>query len=137
MLTSKQRAYLRGRANDYDTIFLVGKGGINENMLDQIDAALEARELIKLRTLENSDFFAREAAEAIAEELGADVVSVVGSRFVIYRESEKNKKFDLEKLCEIVEEKKPAKKIVKPGYKARAKSDKKPSFDKPKTFKKR
>jgi RNA-binding protein len=137
MLTSKQRAYLRGRANDYDTIFQVGKGGINENMLEQIDNALEARELIKLRTLENSDFFAREAAEAIAEELGADVVSVVGSRFIIYRESKKNKKFDLEKLCEIVEEKKPAKKIVKPGYKAKAKSDKKPSFDKPKTFKKR
>jgi RNA-binding protein len=142
MLTSKQRAYLRGRANDYDTIFQVGKGGINENMLEQIDNALEARELIKLRTLENSDFFAREAAEAIAEELGADVVSVVGSRFVIYRESKKNKKFDLEKLCEIVEEKKHVKKIVKPGYKAKAKSDKKAAdkkyaFDKPKTFKKR
>ena len=137
MLNSKQRAQLRGLANSLDAIFQVGKGGINENMLDQIDAALEARELIKLRTLENSDFFAREAAEAIAEELGADVVSVVGSRFIIYRESKKNKKFDLEKLCEIVEEKKPAKKIVKPGYKAKAKSDKKPAFDKPKTFKKR
>lgn len=139
MLTSKQRAYLRGRANDYDTIFQVGKGGINENMLEQIDNALEARELIKLRTLENSDFFAREAAETIAEELGADVVSVVGSRFVLYRESKKNKKFDIEKLCEIVEEKKPAKKTVKPAYKAKAKAgtDKKAAFDKPKTFKKK
>ncbi len=134
MLTSKQRAYLRGRANDYDTIFQVGKGGINENMLDQIDAALEARELIKLRTLENSDFFAREAAETIAEELGADVVSVIGSRFVLYRESEKNKKFDLTKLCEIVEEKKPAKKVVKPGYKARAKAKKAAEAEKPKTY---
>lgn len=132
MLTSKQRAYLRGRANDYDTIFQVGKGGINENMLDQIDSALEARELIKLRTLENSDFFAREAADTIAEELGADVVSVVGSRFILYRESEKNKKFDLEKLCEITEEKKPVKKQVKPGYKARAKA--KAQGEKTKTF---
>lgn len=139
MLTSKQRAYLRGRANDYDTIFQVGKGGINENMLDQIGAALEARELIKIRTLENSDFFAREAAETIAEELGADVVSVIGSRFVLYRESEKNKKFDLEKLCEITEEKKPAKKTVKPAYKAKAKAaaEKKAAFAKPKTFKKK
>lgn len=139
MLTSKQRAYLRGRANDYDTIFQVGKGGINENMLEQIDNALEARELIKLRTLENSDFFAREAADTIAEELGADVVSVVGSRFVLYRESEKNKKFDLEKLCEIVEEKKPAKKMVKPGYKAKAKAgfDKKAAFAKLKATKKK
>ncbi len=95
MLTSKQRAFLRGMANDYDTIFQVGKGGINDNMLEQIGNALEARELIKLRTLENSDFFAREAADTIAEALGADVVSVVGSRFVLYRESVKHKKFDL------------------------------------------
>ena len=97
MLTSKQRAYLRGRANDYDTIFQVGKGGINDNMLEQISNALEARELIKLRTLENSDFFAREAAETIAEELGADVVSVVGSRFILYRESKKKKRIELPK----------------------------------------
>lgn len=118
MLTSKQRAYLRGRANDYDTIFQVGKGGINENMLEQIDNALEARELIKLRTLENSDFFAKEAANAIAEQLGADVVSVVGSRFILYRESQKNKKFDIVNFCEIEEEKKPAKKKqVKPAMK--------------------
>jgi RNA-binding protein len=128
MLTSKQRAYLRGRANDYDTIFQVGKGGINDNMLEQIDNALEARELIKLRTLENSDFFAREAADTIAEELGADVVSVVGSRFILYRPSEKNKKFDIEKLCEIVPEKKPVKKtVVKPGYKAAKKYEMKPA----------
>ena len=62
-------------------------------------------------------------------------MSVVGSRFVLYRESKKNKKFDLEKLCEITEEKKPAKKIVKPGYKARAKA--KNAADKPRVFKKR
>ncbi|MGN1095874.1 MAG: ribosome assembly RNA-binding protein YhbY [Eubacteriales bacterium] len=98
MLTSKQRAYLRGRANDYETIFQVGKGGITENMLEQIDNALEARELIKLRTLENSDLFAREAAEIIAEKLGAYVVSVIGSRFVLYKESKKHKKIDLNQL---------------------------------------
>ena len=98
MLTSKQRAYLRGRANDYETIFQVGKVGITENMLEQIGNALEARELIKLRTLDNSDFFAREAAETIAESLGADVVSVVGSIFVLYRESKKHKKIDLKTL---------------------------------------
>ena len=137
MLNSKQRAYLRSLASGLDTIFQIGKGGVSEETCTQIANALEARELIKLRTLENSDFFAREAAEAIAEELGADVVSVVGSRFVLYRESKKNKKFDLEKLCEIVEEKKPAKKIVKPGYKAKAKFDKKEAFDKLKSYKKK
>ena len=95
MLTSKQRAYLRGRANDYETIFQVGKGGINENMLEQIDNALEARELIKLRVLDNSEYSSREAAEEIAEIVNADVVQVVGTRFVLYRESKKHKNIEL------------------------------------------
>ena len=95
MITSKQRAYLRGLSNNYDTIFQVGKGGITDNMTEQIGNALEARELIKLRVLDNSEFGPREAAEIIAERLGADVVSVVGTRFVLYRESEKHKKIDL------------------------------------------
>ncbi|MGM9664883.1 MAG: ribosome assembly RNA-binding protein YhbY [Eubacteriales bacterium] len=95
MITSKQRAYLRGLSNNYDTIFQVGKGGITDNMTEQIGNALEARELIKLRVLDNSEYGPREAAEIIAEKLGADVVSVVGTRFVLYRESEKHKKIDL------------------------------------------
>ena len=95
MITSKQRAYLRGLSTNYDTIFQVGKGGITDNMTEQIGNALEARELIKLRVLDNSEYGPREAAEIIAERLGADVVSVVGTRFVLYRESEKHKKIDL------------------------------------------
>lgn len=95
MLTSKQRAYLRGLANDYDTIFQVGKGGITDNMLEQIKNALEARELIKLRVLDNSDFSAREAANTISEAIGADVVSVVGTRFVIYKKSQKHREISL------------------------------------------
>lgn len=95
MITSKQRAYLRGLSNNYDTIFQVGKGGITDNMTEQIGNALEARELIKLRVLDNSEYGPREAAEIIAERLGADVVSVVGTRFVLYRESEKHRKIDL------------------------------------------
>ena len=98
MITSKQRAYLRGLSNNYDTIFQVGKGGITENMTEQIGNALEARELIKLRVLDNSAYGAREAAEIIAEKVGADVVSVVGSRFVLYRESEKHKKIDISSI---------------------------------------
>ncbi|MCQ2435576.1 MAG: YhbY family RNA-binding protein [Clostridia bacterium] len=96
MITSKQRAYLRSLAMGYDTIMQVGKGGITENMISTISDALEARELIKLRTLDNSDFGPREAADAIAELVGADVVAVTGSRFVLYRESNKNKKISLE-----------------------------------------
>lgn len=95
MLTSKQRAYLRGMAQSYDTIFQVGKGGISEKMCEQIGNALEARELIKLRVLDNSDYSAREAADEIAEAVGADVVQVIGTRFVLYRESVDHKKIDL------------------------------------------
>ncbi|MBE6564004.1 MAG: ribosome assembly RNA-binding protein YhbY [Ruminococcaceae bacterium] len=95
MLTSKQRAYLRSLANDMDTIFQIGKGGINANMAEQISNALEARELIKLRVLDNCELSSREAADRIAEETNADVVQVIGSRFILYRESIDNKKIIL------------------------------------------
>ena len=96
MLTSKQRAYLRGIASSYDTIMQVGKGGVNANMIKTVSDALEARELIKLRVLENSEYTPREAAEELAAEVGADVVIVIGTKFVLYRESEKHKKISLE-----------------------------------------
>ena len=95
MLTGKQRARLRSMANDMDTIMQVGKDGVSENMIKTVSDALEARELIKMRALENSGMTAREAAEELAEALGADVVSVVGTRFVLYRRSEKNPKIEL------------------------------------------
>ena len=95
MLTSKQRAYLRSMANGIDTIFQIGKGGVTEEICRQLDAALEARELIKVRVLQNSDYTSREAANEIAEAVGADVVSVFGSKFVLYKESKENKKIEL------------------------------------------
>lgn len=95
MLTSKQRAYLRSLSQNLDTIFQIGKGGISEELCLQIGNALEARELIKARVLDNSGYTAKEAAEAIAEEIGCDVVCCVGSRFVLYRESQKKKRIDL------------------------------------------
>ncbi len=96
MLTSKQRAYLRTLASHLDCIFQIGKGGISEEMIKQISNALEARELIKIRTLDNCEYSTREAAEKLALETGADVVITVGSRFVLYRESEKRKRIDLD-----------------------------------------
>lgn len=95
MLNSKQRAYLRSMSQQLDTIFQVGKGGISDEMCTQISNALEARELIKLRVLENSGFTARDAAEIIASKVLADVVSCVGTRFVLYKESENKKKIEL------------------------------------------
>ena len=95
MLTSKQRAYLRSLSQSLDTIFQIGKGGITDEICKQIANALEARELIKARVLENSGYTAKEAAAIIAESVGADVVACVGTRFVLYRESENKKKIEL------------------------------------------
>ena len=95
MLTSKQRAYLRSLSQSLDTIFQIGKGGITEEICLQISNALEARELIKARVLDNSGYTAKEAAQEIADAVTCDVVSCVGTKFVLYRESEKKKRIEL------------------------------------------
>ena len=95
MLNSKQRAMLRGMANSIDTILQVGKGGITESLIKQVDEALKAREIIKMRALENAPAFAREAAEEIAEKTNADVVQVIGTRFVLFRRNHENPKIQL------------------------------------------
>jgi RNA-binding protein len=95
MLTSKQRAQLRAMAQSLDTIFQIGKGGITEEICNQIYNALEARELVKARVLENSGYTAKEAANIIAEVIECDVVSCVGSRFVLYKESTKKKRIEI------------------------------------------
>ncbi|MBR6579754.1 MAG: ribosome assembly RNA-binding protein YhbY [Ruminococcus sp.] len=89
MLTSKQRAYLRGIAAEYETIFQIGKGGVTEVMCKEIGEALRKRELIKLKVLENSGWTAREAADAVAEQTGADVVQVIGNKFVLFKRNPK------------------------------------------------
>ena len=98
MLTSKQRAALRAMGNPLETIFQIGKGGITDETAKQIANALEARELIKARVLENSGYTAREAADALAAATGADVVAVCGPRFLLYRESVHKKRIDIEKI---------------------------------------
>ena len=95
MLTSKQRATLRSMATELDTIFQIGKGGISEETLLQLSNALEARELIKARVLDNSGYSAKEAANEIADAIGCDVVSCVGTKFVLYRESKKKKRIEI------------------------------------------
>ena len=95
MLTSKQRSVLRGIASTYETIFQVGKNGIQDILITQVNDALRARELIKLRVLDNSPYTAREAADEIAEKTGADVVQVVGSRFVLFKRNPKDPVIDI------------------------------------------
>ena len=93
-LTSKQRAQLRGLANGIDTIVHIGKDGLGENLVKQANDALEARELIKCRVLENSEYSAREGAEALAKATRSEVVQVIGTKFVLYRPSHKKDKAD-------------------------------------------
>lgn len=95
MLNSKQRAYLRGIASTYETIFQVGKGGISDNLIQQVNDALHKRELIKLRVLDASMLSAREAAEDIAQKTHADVVQVIGSRFVLFKRNPQEPVIDL------------------------------------------
>ena len=84
-LTSKQRAQLRGLASTLDTIIHIGKDGISDNLLKQANDALEARELIKGKVLENSMLTAREAAEELKVVTRSQVVQVIGNKFVLYR----------------------------------------------------
>ena len=93
-LTSKQRAQLRGLANSIDTIVHIGKDGLGENLIKQANDALEARELIKCRVLENSEYTAREGAEALAKATWSEVVQVIGTKFVLYRQSHNKEKKD-------------------------------------------
>lgn len=95
MLTSKQRVALRSIAANYDTIFQIGKGGVTEAMCAQIGEALRKRELIKLRVLDNSGYTAREAADQIADFLDADVVQVIGSKFVLFRRNPEEPVIDI------------------------------------------
>ncbi len=103
-LTSKQRAQLRAMAIKIDTILIVGKDGIGENLVKQANDALEAREIIKGKVLENSLMSAREAAEELAPLTRSEVVQVIGTKFVLYRETHKKDKKD--KIVLVTEKKK-------------------------------
>ena len=95
MLTSKQRSILKGIAQTEDTIFQIGKGNINNNFIEQIDGALETRELIKISILETADITAREASDQLCEALGAEPVQCIGRKLVLYRPSKENQKIEI------------------------------------------
>ena len=97
-LTSKQRAQLRGLANSIDTILIVGKDGIGDNLVKQANDALEAREIIKCRVLENSLLTAREACDELSRLTRSEQVQVIGSKFVRYRQHYDKSKRKIELL---------------------------------------
>ena len=96
-LTSKQLAQLRAIAAGEDTIIQVGKGGVTENVIASVSAALKARELVKGKVLENSMLTAREACDALCEACGAEQVQVIGTKFVLYKRNPKEPKIELVK----------------------------------------
>ena len=93
MLNSKQRAWLRSQANSLDPVFQVGKGEIDDSVVKATADCLAARELIKMKVLETSMYSAKEAAAILAEATGADVVQVIGSKFVLYKQKQKEGKY--------------------------------------------
>lgn len=95
MLSGKQRSYLKGLANNIDPIFQLGKSGLTDNFVKQIDGALETRELLKVNVLKSCDLDPTEVANYLINELSAEFVQSIGRRFVIYRESKENKKIEL------------------------------------------
>lgn len=94
-LTGKQKRFLRAEAHHLNPIFQVGKDGVNENMVKQINEALEKRELIKVSILQNCMEDKEDVAEALSEGTGAYVVQIIGNIIVLYKESEDNKKINL------------------------------------------
>lgn len=95
MLTSKQRAKLKGIASKEDTILQVGKSGVGEALIKQVSDALAKRELIKMRVLETAMLTPDEAAALLAEATGAEIVHVIGTKFVLYKKNPKKPVIEL------------------------------------------
>lgn len=96
-MTSKERAYLRGLANNINAIFQVGKAGISDVLLEQLNNALEARELIKISVLETAPGNSKELAEEIALGTNSTVVQTVGNKITLFRQKKKNSKIEFPK----------------------------------------
>lgn len=95
MLTGKQKRFLRGKAHHLNPIFQVGKTGVNENMIQQVNEALEKRELIKVQILQNCMEDKEDVAVEMSEGTDAEVVQIIGNVIVLYKESEENKEIQL------------------------------------------
>lgn len=95
MITSKQRSFLRSMAHSIDPIAYLGKQGLTENVVKQIDVCLEARELVKVKLQEGCELEAKTVANEVADRLGAEFVQAIGHKFTLYRESKDNKQIVL------------------------------------------
>lgn len=96
-MNSKQRAYLRSLANNVETIFQIGKNGISENLIKQVNDALEARELIKLNVLETSPDEITDVANVLAQKTNSELVQIMGNKITLFRQKKKDSKINLPK----------------------------------------
>ena len=92
MITSKQRSFLKSLAHNLDAIVMIGKSGLTENIIKEMDICLETRELIKVKLQEGADLDPKETANIAAEKLGAEFVQAIGRKFVLYRYSKSQAK---------------------------------------------
>lgn len=95
MLTGKQKRYLRSLAHHCTPVTQVGKGGVSDNMIDQLNLALESHELIKVSILQNCEVHKKDVAAQLAEGTGAELVQLIGKQVVLYKESAENKQIKL------------------------------------------
>jgi RNA-binding protein len=95
MLKGKQKRFLRALGTGIDPILQIGKAGITDNTVKQLDDALEARELVKVRVLPNSGQEVKEVAEALKDKVNAELVQVIGNNFLLYRKSKEKPKIEL------------------------------------------
>lgn len=98
MITSKQRSYLKSLAHSLEPSVYLGKGGLTENIIKEVEVNLEARELVKVKLQDGCSLEPKEVANKIAEQLGAEFVQAIGKKFTLYRESKENKQIELPKV---------------------------------------
>lgn len=94
-ITTKQRAMLRSMANKLSPSIIIGKGGITDNLIKQVDIELETRELVKGSILKTALLDSKSVCNELAAELKAHPIQAIGSKFVLYRESKENKQIEL------------------------------------------
>ncbi len=95
MITSKQRSFLKSLAHNIDPAVYIGKAGVTENVVKEIDMCLEARELVKVKLQEGGDLTPKDVANDVAARLGAEFVQAIGRKFTLYRRSKENKQIEL------------------------------------------